>query len=74
MMRGHHRLRPLAVSKVDAEDVLLDRLPIRRDFQRQRRAAIPMPGFGGVDPVPMRALAGPAERSPAGAGARQVSA
>jgi hypothetical protein len=71
-MRRNHRLRRFAGGKIGAEaqpDYGTARLG---DGEFERRAGIPMPDLGGVDAMPMRALAAreqEIDRSREGAGA-----
>src|SRR5579862_4210348 len=53
----HGGLRPFAGGKIAAQLEMLDATRIMGDFERKRCAGIPMPHLGGVDAVPMRALA-----------------
>jgi len=55
-MRRDDRLRPFACAQIDSQCHRLRRLAVLRDQQAQRAAGVIVPDFGGVDPVPMRAL------------------
>ena len=57
-MRRHHRLRAFAGREIGAERDALDRtVAARGDLEPQRAAGVVVPDLGGVDPVPVRALA-----------------
>lgn len=57
MAGRHQHLRHLAAEHVGAEPVLVGWAGlIRGDRQRDRRASVPQPDLGCVDPVPVRAL------------------
>ena len=57
-VRRHDRLRLLAAVQIRAEREALDRpLPAHREFEPQWRACVEVPHLGGIDPVPVRALA-----------------
>src|SRR5262245_49763156 len=54
----NNRLWPFAGREISPERDALDRPSrTRRDFERKRRARIIVPDLGGIDPMPMRALA-----------------
>src|SRR5579864_635392 len=53
----HHGLRPFAVRKIAAKHHIFDASLAVRDFQLERRAGVPVPDLGGIDPMPVRALA-----------------
>src|SRR5260370_12546052 len=53
----HNRLRALPGSKIAAERHTRDAAFALRDFERKRRAGMPMPNFHRVDTMPVRTLA-----------------
>ena len=56
-MSWHDRLRALASSKIVAERNAFDVSLALRDFERERRAGMPVPNFDRIDAMPVRALA-----------------
>ena len=55
---GHDDLRRLAQTEVAAEAQVAGRATVVAHRKLERRAVIVMPDLVGIDPVPMRALAG----------------
>lgn len=52
-------LRPLATQKIGTQHDYLDRRPVRRAVERERRAGMVVPDLDGVaNPVPVRTLSG----------------
>src|SRR5690606_23075571 len=53
----HDLLRPLPVLEIRAETALLACAAVRRQGKPERGTRIPVPDLGGIDAVPVRALA-----------------